>query len=160
MRLISLILALVLALGLTTSTFAQTGHKAPDFTLKTADDHDVTLSKFKGKVVLVNFWATWCGPCVREIPDFLEVYNEYKAKGFEIIGVSLDRGGWKTVTPFVERMNMTYPVVMGDGELVKAYGDFNAIPTTFLVDKNGVVVDKHTGTMTKADLLAKIKNLL
>jgi peroxiredoxin len=160
MRLLLPMLVVALAIGVPATAFAQTGQKAPDFSLKTVDNKDVTLSELKGKVVLINFWATWCGPCVREIPDFLEVYDDYKEKGFEIIGVSLDRGGWKTVTPFVEKMKMTYPVVMGNGEVVKDYGNFNAIPTSFFVDKNGIVVDQHTGTMTKADLVAKLKKLL
>ena len=160
MRLLRLTFVLALALGFSVIASAQVGTKAPDFTLKNADGQDVTLSDLKGKVVLVNFWATWCGPCVREIPDFLEVYDEYKDKGFEIIGVSLDRTGWKVVTPFVDKMHMTYPVVVGNNEVVTAFGGFNAIPTTFLIDRKGTLVDRHTGLMTKADLVAKLKKLL
>jgi len=150
----------LLILGLTTSALAQTGSKAPDFKLKTSDKKDVTISGLKGKVVLLNFWATWCGPCVREIPDFQEVYEQYRSKGFEIVGVSLDAGGWEKVTPFVAKMKMTYPVVMGDEAVVRAYGNFNAIPTSFFIDKNGVVVKQVTGSMSKADLEAMIKKLL
>ncbi len=160
MKLLRLTFVLALALGLSVIACAQVGAKAPDFTLKNADGQDVTLSDLKGKVVLVNFWATWCGPCVREIPDFLEVYDEYKDKGFEIIGVSLDRTGWKVVTPFVEKMQMTYPVVVGNNDVVNAFGGFNAIPTTFLIDRKGTIADKHIGLMTKADLVAKLKKLL
>lgn len=152
--------ALLLSVGLTTSALAQTGSKAPDFKLQTADKKEVSISALKGKVVLVNFWATWCGPCVREIPDFLEVYQQYRSKGFEIVGISLDRGGWETVTPFVAKMKMTYPVAIGDNALVEAYGGFNAIPTSFLIDRKGVVVKQVTGTMSKADLEALLKTLL
>lgn len=139
---------------------SQSGKKAADFTLETVDGKKITLSELRGKVVLVNFWATWCGPCVKEIPDFLKVYEAYKSKGFEIVGISLDRGGWKQVTPFVERMKISYPVVIGDARLVEAYGNFNAIPTTFLLDKNGNIVTKHTGLMTKAQLEEHLNRLL
>lgn len=110
--------------------------------------------------MLINFWATWCAPCRAEIAGFLEVYNKYKSKGFEIIGVSLDREGWKEVTPFVENFKINYPVVVGDEKLVAAYGNFNAIPTTFLVDKKGNIVDQHVGYLSKEDLEKKIKALL
>lgn len=154
------LIAVLLVVGLTASALAQTGSKAPDFKLKTADKKEVTISGLKGKVVLLNFWATWCGPCVREIPDFLEVYEQYRSKGFEIVGVSLDADGWEKVTPFVAKMKMTYPVVVGDNALVQAYGGFNAIPTSFFIDKNGVVVKQVTGSMSKADLEAMLKKLL
>ncbi len=147
-------------LFLSHAAFSQTGDKASDFTLETADGKKVTLSELRGQVVLLNFWATWCGPCVKEIPAFLDVYKEYKSKGFEIVGISLDRGGWKQVTPFVKRMNITYPVVIGDGKLVEAYGNFYGIPTTFLIDKNGNIVTRHIGLMTKAQLEEHLDKLL
>jgi len=134
--------------------------KAPDFSLVTNKGMAITLSKLQGKVVLVNFWATWCGPCRAEIPAFLEVYKEYKSKGFEIIGVSLDQDGWKKVNPFIDRFKITYPVVIGDANLVKAYGDFNAIPTSFVVDRKGNIVTEHVGLLSKEDLIKLIKPLL
>lgn len=154
------LIAALLALGLTARAIAQTGSKAPDFKLQTADKKEVTISGLKGKVVVLNFWATWCGPCVREIPDFLEVYEQYKPKGLEIVGVSLDRGGWETVNPFVAKMKMTYPVVMGNNEIVQAYGGFNSIPTTFFIDKNGVIVKQKVGLLSKAELEETLKKLL
>jgi len=154
------LIAVLFVIGLTASALAQTGSKAPDFKLQTSDNKDVTISGLKGKVVLLNFWATWCGPCVREIPDFLEVYDQYKSKGFEIIGVSLDAGEWEKVTPFVAKMKMTYPVVKGDNAVVQAYGNFNAIPTSFFIDRKGVVVHQKTGAMTKSELEAILKKLL
>ncbi|HET6274104.1 MAG TPA: TlpA disulfide reductase family protein, partial [Bacteroidota bacterium] len=107
-----------------------------------------------------NFWATWCGPCRSEIPGFLDVYKQYKPKGLEIVGVSLDRGGWNEVKPFVEKYKITYPVVVGDGDLADAYGGIEAIPTTFVIDKKGNIVNKHLGYLNKAAFEKMIKDLL
>ena len=138
----------------------KTPKKAPHFSLKTADGTVIDLSKLKGKTIVVNFWATWCGPCRAEIPAFLEVYEKYKSKGLEIVGISLDQGGWSDVTPFVKKFNIVYPVVIGDEKLTKQYGGVDAIPTTFIIDKNGVIVDKHVGGLRKENLENLIKGIL
>ncbi len=153
--LILLLFASLLLIGFTGSA-----KKAPDFKLKTSDGTTVQLSKLHGKVVLVNFWATWCGPCRKEIPDFLEVYEQYKSLGFEIVGVALDEEGWNVINPFVERYKITYPIVIGTGKTVEAYGNFDAIPTSFFVDRKGNIVDQHTGLLTKKQLEKKLKELL
>jgi cytochrome c biogenesis protein CcmG/thiol:disulfide interchange protein DsbE len=142
----------------TFAAMAQT--KAPNFNLKTADGKSFDLSKHKGKVVVVNFWATWCGPCKAEIPGFLEVYDAYKSKGLEIVGISLDQQGWRPVKPFIERYKITYPVVIGDGELAEQYGGIEAIPTTFVVDKKGNIAKRHVGYMDKKSFEALVKDLL
>ena len=132
---------------------------APNFVLKTADGETVELKQLAGKVVVINFWATWCGPCRAEIPVMLEVYDKYKEKGLEIVGISLDRDGWRVVTPFVERMEITYPVVLGDRSVVQQYGGIYGIPTTFVVDREGSIVERHTGYFFKEDferILAKL----
>ena len=134
--------------------------KAPNFALATADGKTVELEELKGRVVVINFWATWCSPCRAEIPGMLEVYEKYKGDGLEIVGISLDRGGWKTVAPFVERMGINYPVVLGGGEVVRKYGGVQAIPTTFIVDKGGYVVNGHMGYLSKEDLEEMVKGLL
>jgi cytochrome c biogenesis protein CcmG/thiol:disulfide interchange protein DsbE len=149
---------LALAAVFSTSAFAQ--RKAPNVVFTTADGKTYDLNKLTGKVVVVNFWATWCGPCRIEIPDFIEVYKNYKGRGVEIIGVSLDRDEWEKVTPFVKKNNINYPIVMGNGEIARKFSNFNAIPTTFIIDKNGTIVDEHTGILTKAQLEAKLKPLL
>jgi cytochrome c biogenesis protein CcmG/thiol:disulfide interchange protein DsbE len=128
--------------------------------LKSADGTTYQLSKYRGKVVVVNFWATWCGPCRNEIPDFIEAYRKYKSKGLAIVGISVDQDGWTNVTPYVKERKINYPVVLGDEQVVEKYGGINAIPTTFIIDKNGNIVDQHTGMMSLTELEAKVKPLL
>jgi peroxiredoxin len=140
--------------------FAQMTGKAPNFSLKTADGKTIELKKLQGKVVVVNFWATWCGPCKAEIPGFMEIYQQYKSKGLEIVGISLDQGGWKPVKPFIERYKITYPVVIGDANLADAYGGISAIPTTFVVDKKGNITKQHVGYLDKKAFEDMIKGLL
>ncbi len=152
-------LVVVMAIGFVGSAMAQQ-HKAVNFSLKDADGKAFELKKYEGKVVVVNFWATWCGPCRKEIPDFIEAYKKYKSKGLEIIGISLDQDGWAKVTPFVKQNNINYPVVLGDEQIVQNYGGFNAIPTTFIIDRKGTIVDHQTGTMSLKQLEAKLKPLL
>lgn len=134
--------------------------KAPPLTGTTSNGATIDLSAMKGKVVVVNFWATWCGPCRAEIPDFISVYGEYKSKGLEIVGVSLDEGGWSDVTPYAQRSKITYPIILGDRRVARTWGGIQAIPTTFIIDKQGNIIDSHVGMMSKAQLLQKIKPLL
>jgi peroxiredoxin len=151
---------LILALALPLGCRAEPQSKAPNFVLKTQEGKTLELKKLEGKVVVLNFWATWCPPCRAEIPGMLEVYDRYKSKGLEIIGVSLDRGGWTRVTPFVQKMRITYPVVIGDGELVELYGGIEAIPTTFIIDRKGNVAQKHIGYLSKEVFEEQIQGLL
>jgi len=134
--------------------------KAPPFSLKKSDGETITLSSLRGKVVILNFWATWCGPCRAEIPGFVEVYQQYKLKGLEIVGVALDSDGWKAVTPFVEKYDIKYTVVMGDEETIQRYGGINAIPTTVIIDRKGDIVARHVGYMSKGDLINALNGLL
>ena len=157
-----LFLSLLLVLFLFAISNAQSipPQKAPNFLLKTYKSNKIELVKLRGKVVIVNFWATWCPPCRAEIPDFVEVYDAYKSKGLQIIGIALDEDGWSKVNPFVEKNKISYPVVLGTAEVVQRYGGIEAIPTTFIVDKKGNIVDHQVGMMTKEILEKKIKVLL
>lgn len=135
-------------------------NKAPDFTLKSVDGKMIKLSDYKGKVIIIDFWATWCPPCRKGIPDLISIQNDYK-KDVIIIGISLD--GEKTlkdVPGFVKNYGINYPIVYGDEKVVAAYGGIDGIPTAFVVDKNGNVVDKHVGLVPIDTYINKIKELL
>lgn len=129
---------------------ALTGQAAPALTFTDLAGREVSLSALKGKVVIVDFWATWCGPCRMEIPGYIELQNKYGKDGLVIIGVSLDQKGPKYVKQFVEANGMNYTVVMGDDKAVDAFGGFNAIPTTFLINREGRIVHQKSGAMDHA----------
>ena len=139
---------------------AQEKAPAPNFSLKNASGQTVELAKLHGKVVVVNFWATWCGPCRAEIPGMLDVYEKYKGKGLEIVGISVDRDGWPVINPFVKKLNIKYPVVLGNGEVTDAYGGIDAIPTSFFVDREGRVLLRHVGYMSKEDFEKAVRSVL
>lgn len=126
---------------------------APDFTLKDLGGSDISLSDYKGKVLVLNFWATWCPPCRAEIPDFIEVYSEYKDKGLEILGISVDQVSPDQVRRFVERNEMNYPVAMATNQLFKDYPPPQAIPTTLIIDREGKIQYKKVGMMSKQELI-------
>ena len=133
---------------------------APDFILKDVTGSNVKLSDFRGKVVLLNFWATWCGPCKIEIPWFIDFQQQFKDRDFVILGVSMDDDGWKSVKPYVEQKKINYRVMIGTEELSTLYGGVDALPTTFLIDRNGRVASRHDGLISKSDYESEIQSLL
>ena len=133
---------------------------APEWELLDLQGARVSSSEFTGKVVVLNFWATWCPPCVHEIPGFIEVQEEYEEDGVVIVGVSLDQAGPAVVEKFAERYGINYPVVMGDRAVVQAYGNIQALPTTFVIDREGNVRFGNPGYMDKTTLERIIKPLI
>ncbi len=133
---------------------------APEWQLKDLDGKAVKLSDFKGKVVILNFWATWCPPCRKEIPTFVSLQKQYGEKGLVIVGVSLDEKGPAAVKPFVAKMGINYPVVMGDPKTAADYGGIEVVPTTFVIDRNGKVAAELQGDAERATFEAEIKPLL
>ena len=134
---------------------------APDFTLNDANGTAVKLSDYRGKVVLLNFWATWCGPCQVEIPWFVEFEQQYKSKGFEIIGISTDEDGWSAVKPYIAEHKMNYRVLLGNESVVQLYGGFDALPVTFIIDRDGkFAFSPHIGLAGKNEYLSEIQSLL
>jgi len=135
--------------------------KAPAFVLVDLDGKEVKLFDFKKKkVVILNFWATWCAPCRKEIPDFVELYDQYGKKGFEMVGISLDQGGPEVVKSFAEKYEVNYTLLMDDGKAQKEYGPIDAIPTTFILDKNHRIYKKYRGFRPKEVFEKDIRTLL
>lgn len=133
---------------------------APPWELKGLDGETVAFSDFEGKVVLIDFWATWCPPCRKSIPEFVELQKEYGDEGFVIVGISLDRKGAGVVKPFAEKMNINYPIVLGNQKVVAAFGGIRGIPTAFVVNREGEIVHKHVGYAPKSAFEKQIKPLL
>ncbi len=148
------------------------GKPAPPFSLENLAGKKVSLDDYKGKAVLINFWATWCGPCKVETPWLVELRNQYAPKGFEILGISAegddlapgDKEGWAhdkaAIGDFVQRMHMPYPVLIDGDSLAKPYGGLDAMPTSFFVDRTGKVVAATMGITSKSDIEANIQKAL
>jgi peroxiredoxin len=135
-------------------------HAAPDFALKDADGKTVHLSDYKGRVVLLDFWATWCGPCRIEIPWFTDMERKKKDQGFAVLGVSMDDNGWEDVKPFLAEMKVNYRVVIGDDPTTQAYGGVDSLPTTFLIDKQGKIAAIHIGLAGRKEFEDGVDELL
>jgi thiol-disulfide isomerase/thioredoxin len=124
---------------------------APDFALKDASGATVKLSDYKGKVILLDFWATWCGPCKIEIPWFIEFEQSYKDKGFSVVGVSMDEDGWNVVKPYIQERKVNYRILLGTEQVGQLYGGVDSLPTTFLIDRSGKIAAVHIGLETGKD---------
>jgi peroxiredoxin len=137
--------------------------QAPDFTVTDINGKTVSLSDYRGKVLFLNFWATWCPPCRAEIPDFVDVYTQEKAKGLEIVGISLDTKGKDVVAGFVQKYKVNYPIVLetrkATEQLLSDFEPGEYIPTTIVIDKMGRIRGKKVGQMEKAELLKYFNQL-
>jgi len=120
----------------------------------------IHMADFKGKIVVLNFWATWCPPCRAEIPDFINLQKEYEGKGVIIIGLSLDSAAPSEVVAFAKKAGINYPIVMSTDEIAQQYGVKEGIPVTTIVGPDGAIVDSHLGKVEKGYLEAQVKKLL
>ncbi|HLZ43967.1 MAG TPA: TlpA disulfide reductase family protein [Candidatus Sulfotelmatobacter sp.] len=132
---------------------------APDFTLPQPGGQRLTLSSYRGKVVLLDFWATWCYPCREEIPHFVEFQQKYGDRGVQVIGVSMDDSP-EPVPAFYQQYHMNYPVVMGNAKIGESYGGLLGLPITFLLDREGRIAAKHIGATDAAVFEKEIQRLL
>jgi peroxiredoxin len=138
------------------------GGNASDFYWYDSNGKEISLDDLKGKIILINFWATWCRPCKTELPDIENLSKTYSSRGLVVIGISIDKGGnlLTDVSDFASHNGLTYQIVIDNGNVTDAYGNINAIPTSFLVDKNGKIVDKWIGVRDKAFLESIVKKYL
>jgi thiol-disulfide isomerase/thioredoxin len=148
---------------------ADVGKPAPALTLKDFNDKDVTLSSLKGKVVLVNFWATWCDPCRIEIPWLIEMQNKYGDKGFVVLGIAMDDEGKSVVAPFVakerfdvggQKLPMSYPIVIGNDAAANQFGGILGYPTSYLISRDGKIVKKVQGLVSYEEISKAIESQL
>ncbi|MBI1740745.1 MAG: TlpA family protein disulfide reductase [Acidobacteriales bacterium] len=132
---------------------------APDFSLTDLSGAKLILSGYRGKVVLLDFWATWCDPCKTEIPHFIEMQNRYGRQGFQVIGISMDDDE-KLVREFQQQFKMNYPVAMGNADLAGQYGGILGLPITFVLDRQGRITARHIGATDASVFEAEIRKLL
>ncbi len=133
---------------------------APSFELPNLDGQLVKSTDLEGKVIIVDFWATWCPPCRQMIPELKKVYSKYKNQNVEILAISLDEGGAEAVKKFVSETGIDYTVLLADRDITKKFGQINAIPTSFIIDKQGNIRDKHIGFRNADDMENIVKALL
>lgn len=132
----------------------------PQVALSDANGAPVDLSAYKGRVVLLDFWATWCEGCKEEIPWFMEFQDKYNKTGLTVVGASLDDDGWKSVKPYLQEHKINYRIVVGTFESAKQFGVDKGMPVSLLIDRNGKVADLHPGMVDKAGFEREIQSLL
>jgi len=128
----------------------QPGLKMPNFTFPDINGREVSLSDHRGKVVLVNVWATWCPPCRQEMPSMQSLYEKFKGENFEILAVSIDSEGREAVAPFMRKMNLTFPALLDPGETIRSLYGITGVPESFIIDKQGILVEKIIGPINWA----------
>jgi len=133
---------------------------APDFELKSLEGRAVKLSDFRGKIVVLNFWATWCAPCRVETPWLVDFYRQYKEQGLEVVGVSMDDGNQEHVADFAKEMGINYTILMGNHAVGDAYGGLRFLPQTFFIGRDGKIIKHSFGIKSKSDFKDAIKQSL
>ena len=136
------------------------GKPAPDFTLASLEGKNVSLSDFRGQAVLLNFWATWCGPCKVEMPWFVELQREYGPQGLQIVGVAMDDASKEDIQKFAQEMGVNYTILIGKESVGQLYGGVDVLPTTFFIDRDGKVVSREFGLQSRSLFVDNIKKAL
>jgi len=135
------------------------GQKAPDFTLPDIDGRSISLSRYQGKVVVLDFWASWCAPCIRELPVYQDLHDKYRDRGFEMIGVNVADEN-PDIAGFLRKKEIRFTNLIGDDEIQELYGPINGFPTTFIIDRQGVIRDQFIGGRPRETLEDAIQSLL
>lgn len=136
------------------------GQPAPDFSLASLEGGTLKLSDFRGKAVLLNFWATWCEPCKIEMPWFVELQKKYGPQGLQILGVAMDDSGTKDISDFAKKMGVNYPIVVGKEAVGDKYGGLPYLPSTFYIDRDGKVVERVFGLVSRSEIESDIQKAL
>ncbi|MFZ0478445.1 MAG: TlpA disulfide reductase family protein [Terriglobales bacterium] len=161
-KIVTLVIAAVLALAVSscrrTGNSANSSKQAPDFSLTDVSGHPLRLADYHGKVVILDFWATWCEPCKQEIPHLIELQNKYPQR-LQVIGISMDDDG-DPVRAFQQQYKMNYPVAVGSARLADQYGGVLGLPITFVIDSNGRIIARHIGAANFSDIEAEVQKLL
>jgi thiol-disulfide isomerase/thioredoxin len=162
-RLLGVAAALLLAVGFFRGSVVRAAEAsiipptAPAWKITDLNGHEIGAAQLTGKVVIVDFWATWCVPCIGEIPGYIELQKKYEAEGLVIVGISLDQKGPDHVRKFAEAKGMNYHIAMADDSVVEAFGGIEAIPTTFLIDRTGHVIHRKQGAMASGEYEKLVK---
>ena len=155
-----ILLSLVGAILLAACQGSADHSNAPDFTLLNLRNESVNLLDYKGQVVLINFFSTSCPPCRVEIPDFIRLQDQYGSKGFAVIGISVDRNGKRILPGFAQALRINYPILLATSKVIRDYGNIYALPASFLIDRNHLILKHYTGMVTKDELEPIIVNAL
>jgi len=132
---------------------------APDFAVKDSAGKHFTLKEYRGKILLLDFWATWCHGCKQEMPWFADLDSKYGQSGLQVVGVSMDDDGWKAVTPFIKSAGVPYQIVLGDDRIAKSY-QIEGMPDTFLIDADGRIAAVYRGMVDREDTERNVQSLL
>ena len=157
---VSLAILMVLAAGCASKPKTPKNANSLNFAVMDVNDKPIDMRQHLGKVVIVDFWDTWCPPCRQEIPHFIELYSQYRGKGLEVVGVAFGRNGKEAVRQFTQDNGMNYTSTLFNEEAQKIFGAPQSIPTTYIIDQQGNVVEKVVGYRDKSYFEAKIKSLL
>ena len=161
LKMVALFTALMLMVALAgCSTPPSPASDVPQFALTSLEGKTVAMKDLGGRVVIVDFWATWCGPCREEIPHLNELYSELKGKGLEIVGISMDSDGTDGVKDFAREFRIQYPIVMGDEKVAESFGGIMGLPTTFIIDRKGRIAKKYIGLPPAADMVKIVRDLV